>query len=171
MAKISRRIRAMMDNKRITTAQPEQGKQHWKPGTLIYPLPAVLVSVGHTAEEYNMLTVAWTGTLCTEPPMCYISVRKERHSHDIIERTGEFVINLTTSLLRVPPTGAVCARDATRISGRLWALRLWLSRASEHPLSPSRHYRYVVALGRSSPLARTICLSPMLWISLPTSAI
>lgn len=89
----------MMDNKRTTAAQPEQGKQHWKPGTLIYPLPAVLVSVGHTAEEYNMLTVAWTGTLCTEPPMCYISVRKERHSHDIIERTGEFVINLTTEEL------------------------------------------------------------------------
>ena len=80
----------MMDNKRSTAAQPEQGKQHWKPGTLIYPLPAVLVSVGQTAEEYNMLTVAWTGTLCTEPPMCYISVRKERHSH---------VINLTTESL------------------------------------------------------------------------
>ena len=71
-------------------------KESWKPGTLIYPLPAVLVSCGATPEEYNMLTVAWTGTVCTEPPMCYISVRKERHSYDIIRRTGEFVINLTT---------------------------------------------------------------------------
>ena len=71
-------------------------KQSWKPGTLIYPLPAVLVSCGATPEEYNLLTIAWTGTVCTNPPMCYISVRKERHSYDIIRRTGEFVINLTT---------------------------------------------------------------------------
>lgn len=71
-------------------------KQSWKPGTLIYPLPAVLVSVGATPEEYNMLTVAWTGPVNSEPPMCYISVRPERHSYPIIERTGEFVINLTT---------------------------------------------------------------------------
>ena len=71
-------------------------KQSWKPGTLIYPLPAVLVTTGATPDEYNMLTIAWTGTICTEPPMCYISVRKERHSYDIIRRTGEFCINLTT---------------------------------------------------------------------------
>ena len=71
-------------------------KQSWKPGTRIYPLPAVLVTTGATPEEYNMLTIAWTGTICTDPPMCYISVRKERHSYDIIRRTGEFCINLTT---------------------------------------------------------------------------
>lgn len=68
----------------------------FKPGTLIYPLPAVMVSCGDAPENYNIMTVAWTGTICTNPPMCYISVRKERHSHDIIKRTGEFVINLTT---------------------------------------------------------------------------
>ena len=71
-------------------------KQDWKPGTMIYPLPAVLVSCGSTPDEYNLLTVAWTGTLCTNPPMCYISVRPERHSYDIIRRRMEFVINLTT---------------------------------------------------------------------------
>lgn len=71
-------------------------KESWKPGTLIYPLPAVLVSVGDSPENYNLLTIAWTGTICTNPPMCYISVRKERHSYDILRRTGEFVINLTT---------------------------------------------------------------------------
>ena len=74
-------------------------KQSWKPGTMIYPLPAVLVSVGATEEEYNLFTVAWTGTVCTNPPMCYISVRPERYSYEIIRRTGEFVINLTTSRL------------------------------------------------------------------------
>lgn len=74
-------------------------KQSWKPGTMIYPLPAVLVSVGETEQEYNLFTVAWTGTVCTNPPMCYISVRPERHSYPIIKETGEFVINLTTAEL------------------------------------------------------------------------
>lgn len=71
-------------------------KVPFKPGTLIYPLPAVMVSCGDEPSNYNIITVAWTGTLCTDPPMCYISVRHERHSYDIIKRTGEFVINLTT---------------------------------------------------------------------------
>ena len=71
-------------------------KESWKPGTLIYPLPAVLVSCGATPGEYNLLTVAWTAPVCTDPPMCYVSVRPERHSYGIIRRTGEFVINLTT---------------------------------------------------------------------------
>lgn len=66
---------------------------------MIYPLPAVLVSCGATPDEYNVLTVAWTGTVCSEPAMCYISVRPERHSYEIIRRTGEFVINLTTEQL------------------------------------------------------------------------
>lgn len=74
-------------------------KENWKPGTLIYPLPAVLVSCGEGPQEWNLLTVAWTGTVCTTPPMCYISVRPERHSHAIISRSGEFVINLTTRSL------------------------------------------------------------------------
>ena len=74
-------------------------KETWKPGTLIYPLPAVLVSVGDSPENYNLLTIAWTGTICTNPPMCYISVRKERHSYDLIRRTGEFVINITTEAM------------------------------------------------------------------------
>ena len=66
---------------------------------MIYPLPAVLVSCGATPDEYNVLTVAWTGTVCSDPAMCYISVRPERHSYDIIKRNGEFVINLTTEEL------------------------------------------------------------------------
>ncbi|MDR0962694.1 MAG: flavin reductase family protein [Mediterranea sp.] len=74
-------------------------KTDWKPGTMIYPLPAVMVSCGSTPEEYNILTVAWVGTICSNPPMCYISVRPERHSYDIIKRNMEFVINLTTKQL------------------------------------------------------------------------
>ena len=70
-------------------------KVNWKPGTMIYPLPAVMVTCGATEEEYNIITIAWTGTICTNPPMCYISVRPERHSAEIIKRHMEFVINLT----------------------------------------------------------------------------
>ena len=71
-------------------------KHNWKPGNMIYPLPAVLVSCGSEPSEYNVLTVAWVGTLCTNPPMCYISVRPERYSYPILQKNGEFVINLTT---------------------------------------------------------------------------
>lgn len=71
-------------------------KQDWKPGTLIYPIPAVLVSCGSNPEEYNILTVSWVGTICTDPAMCYISVRPSRHSYEIIKKNMEFVINLTT---------------------------------------------------------------------------
>ena len=71
-------------------------KHNWKPGNMIYPLPAVLVSCGSEPSGYNVLTVAWVGTLCTNPPMCYISVRPERYSYPIIQKNMEFVINLTT---------------------------------------------------------------------------
>ena len=68
----------------------------WKPGTLIYPLPAVLVSCGDSPDNFNVITISWVGTICTNPAMCYISVRPERHSYDLIKNSGEFVINLTT---------------------------------------------------------------------------
>ena len=70
-------------------------KQDWKPGTMIYPLPAVLVSCGSTPEEYNMFTAAWVGTVCSDPAMCYVSIKPERFSHDIVERNMAFTINLT----------------------------------------------------------------------------
>ena len=73
-------------------------KVQWKGGTFIYPIPAVMVSCG-TMEESNIITVAWTGILNTNPAMCYISVRPERYSHDIIKENGEFAINLTTRQL------------------------------------------------------------------------
>lgn len=71
------------------------GKVLWKAGTFEYPIPAVMVSLG-TMEKSNIITVAWTGVLCTNPAKVYISVRKERYSYNIIKETGEFVINLTT---------------------------------------------------------------------------
>ena len=70
-------------------------KLKWKAGTMIYPLPAVMISCGDMNNS-NIITVAWTGTICTDPAMTYISIRPERHSYEIIKNTGEFVINLTT---------------------------------------------------------------------------
>ena len=69
-------------------------KQEWKPGNMLYPLPAVMVSCGREGETPNIITVAWAGNVCTNPPMLSISVRKERFSHGIIKDTGEFVVNL-----------------------------------------------------------------------------
>ena len=74
-------------------------KQVWKAGNMIYPLPAVMVSVADQEGNSNILTVAWTGTVCTNPPMAYISVRPERYSYHMIEETKEFIINLTTEKL------------------------------------------------------------------------
>ena len=86
-------------DKTLFPSPSERVRERWKPGTMIYPLPAVMISCGETEEEYNILTVSWVGTICTNPPMCYISVRPERHSYEIIKRTGEFVINLTNEEL------------------------------------------------------------------------
>ncbi|QUH27542.1 flavin reductase family protein [Vallitalea guaymasensis] len=74
-------------------------KINWKPGNMIYPLPAVLVTCGNCKDNYNIITIAWTGTICTNPPMTYISVRPSRHSYKIIEETKEFVINLSNEKL------------------------------------------------------------------------
>lgn len=72
-------------------------KVNFKPGNMLYPLPAVLVSCGSMQDgKINLITVAWTGTVCTNPPKLYISVRPERHSYDMIRNSGEFVVNLTT---------------------------------------------------------------------------
>ena len=72
------------------------GKQHWKAGNMLNPLPAVMVSVSDGNGKNNIITVAWAGTICTNPPMLSISVRPERYSYEMIKSTKEFVVNLTT---------------------------------------------------------------------------
>ncbi len=74
-------------------------KEYWRAGNMLYPLPAVMVSCRRGEERPNIITVAWTGTVCSDPAMVYISVRPERYSYDIIRESGEFVINLTTEAL------------------------------------------------------------------------
>lgn len=89
----------------------------WKPGTLLSPLPAVMVSCG-TMEKPNIITIAWTGIVNSDPAMTYISVRKERFSHSLIQQSGEFVINLTTAaLIRATDLcGVKSGRDTDKFS-------------------------------------------------------
>ena len=74
-------------------------KEIWRPGNMLYPIPAVMVSCGREGETPNIITVAWAGNVCSSPAMLSISVRKERYSYDIIKETGEFVVNLTNEEL------------------------------------------------------------------------
>ncbi len=74
-------------------------KEVWRPGNMLYPAPPVMVSCGRKGETPNIITVAWAGTICSDPVMLSISVRKERFSYDIIKETGEFVVNLTSKKL------------------------------------------------------------------------
>ena len=74
-------------------------KEIWRPGNMLYPTPAVMVSCMREGEKPNIITVAWAGTICSDPAMLSISVRKERHSYDILKETGEFVVNLTSKKL------------------------------------------------------------------------
>ena len=80
--------------------KPEKAEKHgWKPGNMLYPVPAVMISCQRTGEKPNIITVAWAGTVCSTPAMVSISVRPERYSYAIIKETGEFVVNLVTKEL------------------------------------------------------------------------
>lgn len=96
----------MVYNERISAAarmeikrREKMAKQSWKPGNMLYPVPAVLVSCRDKKGNDNVLTVAWAGTICSDPAMLSISVRKERYSYPMIKESGEFVVNLTTKEL------------------------------------------------------------------------
>lgn len=113
---------------------------------MIYPLPAVLVSCGSSPDEYNMLTVAWTGTICSDPAMCYISVRPERHSYPIIRRNMEFTINLTNERLAKAADwcGVRSGRDYNKMEG--------------NEADPSQRRQSIVALyRRGSGIYRMPC--------------
>ena len=88
-------MREKKDNKNSTG----NGRMLWKPGNMVYPVPAVMVTAADREGKSNIITIAWTGTVCTNPPMAYISVRTERYSYGMLKETGEFVINLTTEKL------------------------------------------------------------------------
>lgn len=128
-------------------------KQDWKPGTLIYPLPAAMISCGSSPEEYNILTLSWLGTICTNPPMCYISVRPERHSYDIIKKNMEFVINITTQDLAYATDW--CGVKSGRDFNKFEEMKLTAGKASivqapiieESPLNIECRVKEILSLG------------------------
>lgn len=91
-------------------------KREMKPGTMLNPVPAVMVTCG-SGEEANIITIAWTGIINSNPPITYVSVRKSRHSHKLISESGEFVINLTTEELAKATDycGVKSGRDVNKI--------------------------------------------------------
>lgn len=97
-------------------------KTVWKPGTMLYPTPAVLVTSVDKTGKPNVLTVAWTGTICSEPPMLSISVRPERYSHDLIAQSGEFVINVPST--RQARAIDYCGVVSGRTTDKFKAMRL-----------------------------------------------
>lgn len=131
----------------------KQVKQNWKPGTMIYPLPAVLVSCGNEPAEYNIITVAWVGTICTNPPMCSISVRPERHSYPILKKNMEFVINLTHKEMAYATDW--CGVNSGRDYNKFEAMRLTPGKAAvvgapvidESPLCIECRVREIISLG------------------------
>lgn len=92
------------------------GRESFKPGNMLYPLPVVLITSGDINGKSNIFTVAWTGTICSDPPYVSISVRKSRYSYDLIKESGEFVINLTTKELVTATDycGVVSGRDVDK---------------------------------------------------------
>ena len=104
-------------------------KQKWKAGNMLYPLPAVLVSVANREGRDNLITVAWAGTVCTNPPMVSISVRPERYSYSMLRDTGEFVINLTTEKLAFATD--YCGVRSGRDGDKFQALGLTREEASQ----------------------------------------
>jgi flavin reductase (DIM6/NTAB) family NADH-FMN oxidoreductase RutF len=95
------------------------GKKSWKPGNMLSPVPVVLVSCGGVREwKPNLITIAWIGSVCSDPPMLSISVRPERYSHDIIKATGEFVVNVPSAdqAKTTDWCGVVSGRDTDKFS-------------------------------------------------------
>lgn len=108
-------------------------KAIWKPGTMLYPAPVVMVSCGEKKENHNIITVAWTGTVCSEPAMTFVSIRPSRYSHQIIKKSGEFVINLVNRRLAFATD--FCGVKSGREMDKFFHLKLTPGKA-EHVQAP-----------------------------------
>jgi flavin reductase (DIM6/NTAB) family NADH-FMN oxidoreductase RutF len=139
--------------RRTATTEPA-AKTVWKPGNMLAPIPVVLVSCGGTrGREPNLITIAWIGSVCSEPPMLSISVREDRHSHDILKTTGEFVVNIP-SVQEAAATdwcGVVSGRDTDKFAGTgltpAPALKVGCPIVAECPVNIECRVRRTLSLG------------------------
>ena len=140
-------------------------KQQWKPGNMLYPLPAVMVSCAREGEKPNIITLAWVGTVCSDPVMVSISVRPERYSYDIIRETGEFVINLTTKELAYATD--YCGVKSGRNVDKFGELHLTPGKAGTLKTAPLIEESPVNLECRVTEVKERICSWPRLrlWIS------
>ena len=155
---------------------PQRGpieKQSWRPGTVLSPVPAVLVSCGGTQGwKPNLITIAWTGTVCSEPPMLSISVRPERYSHEIIKNTGEFVVNVPSlrEARALDWCGVVSGRDADKfaVSGLTpaTAIKLQSPIVRECPINIECRIRQSIPLG-----SHTLFLAEVVAVQVTSSLI
>jgi flavin reductase (DIM6/NTAB) family NADH-FMN oxidoreductase RutF len=155
---------------------PQRGsieKQSWRPGTVLSPIPAVLVSCGGTQGwKPNLITIAWTGTVCSEPPMLSISVRPERYSYDIIQSTGEFVVNVPSlrESRALDWCGVVSGRDADKfaVTGLTpaAAMKVQSPIVLECPLNIECRIRQSIALG-----SHTLFLAEVVAVQVTSSLI
>ena len=128
-------------------------KEIWKPGNMLYPLPVVMVSMADRAGKYNIITIGWAGTVCTNPPMVSISVRPERYSYPILRDTGEFVINVTTRELAYATDycGVKSGRDVDKFKElKLTALpasKVEAPMVGESPVNIECRVRQIMPLG------------------------
>ncbi|MCI8518040.1 MAG: flavin reductase family protein [Hungatella sp.] len=128
-------------------------KELWKPGNMLYPVPVVMVSCQRPGETPNIITVAWAGTVCSDPVMLSVSVRKERYSHGILTDTGEFVVNLVTKDLAFATDfcGVKSGRDVDKFAEMkltpLPSSRISAPGIQESPVNLECRVRQVLQLG------------------------
>ncbi len=129
------------------------GRQNWRASNMLYPLPAVLVGCRDEEGRDNLMTAAWAGTVCSDPVMVSVSIRKERYSHDIIERTGEFTLSLTTKKLAFATDfcGVKSGRDTDKFSlmklTPLESARISAPGVSESPVVLECRVKQILRLG------------------------
>jgi len=141
------------DNKKYSSSV---NKLSWKAGNMLYPLPAIMVSLTDTRGNSNIITLAWAGTICTNPPMLSVSIRPERYSYDIIKETGEFVVNLTTKELTYATDycGVKSGRDVDKFKEmkltKLASEKIKAVAIAESPVNIECKVREIMELGSHS---------------------
>ena len=141
------------DNKKYSSCV---NKLSWKAGNMLYPLPAIMVSLTDTRGNSNIITLAWAGTICTNPPMLSVSIRPERYSYDIIKETGEFVVNLTTKELTYATDycGVKSGRDVDKFKEmkltKLASEKIKAVAIAESPVNIECKVREIMELGSHS---------------------
>ena len=153
---VEKKKQAVKKKKINSDKKNKADKISWKAGNMLYPLPAIMVSLTDTRGNSNIITLAWAGTICTNPPMLSVSIRPERYSYDIIKETGEFVVNLTTKELTYATDycGVKSGRDVDKFKEmkltKLASEKIKAVAIAESPVNIECKVREIMELGSHS---------------------